>query len=117
MSIYEPLTPVQVEQQMGEALSQVKASAQAMKQAREAFAASKRAHTIRLAVARQSDSGSRADREDRALIDNEASWLAMDTADIAMRYSQDLRDDAEKSLSALQTVSKLILQAYNVGTR
>lgn len=115
----EPLTPVDIERLMGGAVAEIKARTETVRKSRDDFASAKRAHTIRLAAHRQDpeNKGARADREDKALIANEASWVALDTAEVTMKYAQDLLDVSEKELSALQTVAKLVLQAYNVSGR
>lgn len=113
----EPLTPVDVERLMSSAIGDIKGRTETVRKSRDDFAAAKRAHTIRLAAHRQDpdNKGSRADREDKALLANQPSWVALDTAEVSMKYAQDLLDVSEKELSALQTVAKLVLQAYNVN--
>lgn len=120
MTDYEPLTPVDIERMMGETLGLVESRIVAAKDARQAAKDRKREHTVNLASHRQEDTEkptARADREDRAIMAHQESWLAMDTADVVAVHAQDLVEFAEKKLSTLQTAAKLVLQAYNVGGR
>ncbi|AEL98085.1 hypothetical protein EUREKA_70 [Mycobacterium phage Eureka] len=114
---HEPLTPVGIEKQMARALHYVKKGTRVVKETRSEYLARKRAYKLALAEARQSDTGTRADREDRALISTKKLWEEMDEAEVAMKYAEDKRDDLEKELSALQTGTKLVSQEYNVSTR
>lgn len=114
----EPLTPVDIERMMGEALEQIKERIETVRKARDDFAAAKRTLRVKAGTyMAEHKTGTRADREDQAYIDCQQFVVALDTTEVTMKYSQDLLGVAEKELSALQTVAKLVLQAYNVAGR
>lgn len=102
---------------MAEAVGFIKKGTRVVKESRDDYFAKKRAYKLALAQVRQDDTGSRVDREDRALLATADLWEAMDTAEVGMKYAEDKKGDLEKELMALQTDAKLVLQAYNVSGR
>lgn len=63
------------------------------------------------------DKGSKADREDRAMLDNWDLYVAMNDAEAAWSYSRSKKSDLESELSGLQTESRLILGEMQLAGR
>ncbi|NGX06416.1 MULTISPECIES: hypothetical protein [Mycobacteroides] len=113
----EPTNPVEIESRIRDVVSYISKGTKVVRQARDEYLAAKRKYQLALAVARQSEQGTRADREDKALAANAQLWEDMDTAEVTMKYAQDKKSDLESELSGLQTSARLIMQEYNVSGR
>lgn len=112
----EPRSPIEIEHGMDRCVFYGKRGTRTIKDARVDFRKAKRDYQVAMAKSRQADKvGSRADREDRAIIEHEALWEDMDTKEILMKYGEDKKDDLNRELSSLQTDSKLIIAAQQIG--
>ncbi|AMU74021.1 hypothetical protein [Mycobacteroides abscessus] len=113
----EPTNPVEIESRIRDVVAFISKGTRVVRQARDEYLAAKRAYQLGLAASRQSEQGTRADREDKALLANAELWESMDTAEVTMKYAQDKKSDLESELSGLQTSARLIAQEYNVSGR
>lgn len=113
MSEYRPLNPVEMEQQILEATNIVAKSVRPVSDAYNTWQQSELAHKLAYAKAYTSAQGSIEERKQIAALATEAEAQKLIEAEVVYKRLLDYQRSYRDKLSALQSLSKSVVAAYN----
>ena len=112
-----PLNPVSLEQELLETLNSVSKSIKPVSDAYDAWRTAELTFKKEYAIAYRFAEGSIEDRKQKATEDAHPAADEMKDAEVKYKYMLDHQRAYRDKLSALQTLSKSIVAAYNVAGR